>query len=59
MDRTQSWPTFEEAAKELWDITMDIIDSKSAPSRVFIAKSSTMSRQEMDGKCVRVQCELS
>lgn len=56
-DRTQSWPTFEEAAKEIWDTTTDMIDQKSVSRRVFIVKGSSMSRRELNGKCSRPECQ--
>ena len=53
-DRTQSWPTFEEAAKEIWDTTTDIIDSKTLFRRVFLVKGSSMSRHELNSKRSRL-----
>ena len=47
-NKSQNWPTLQEAAKEVWDTTMDLINSNIVPWRVFIAKASRMSRQESD-----------
>ncbi|KAL8787851.1 MAG: hypothetical protein Q9195_007591 [Heterodermia aff. obscurata] len=47
-DQNQSWPTLEETIKEMWDTTIDLIGPKNAPWRIFIAKSKSMSRQELD-----------
>ena len=53
-DQNQSWPTFQETIKEIWDTTVDLIDSKNALWRIFIAKSKSMSQQELDGKLSEV-----
>ena len=54
-DRTQSWPTFGEAAKEIWDTTTDMIDSKTLSRRVLLVKGSSMSQHEMNGKRSRLE----
>ena len=61
-ERNQSWPTFQDTIKEIWDTTVDLIDSKNAPWRVFIAKSTPMSRQELDSKLfggIQEACRLT
>lgn len=49
---TQSlpWPTLQEVAREVWETTMDMINSNSVPWKVYIAKASRMSKQELDGE---------
>ena len=53
-DQDQGWPTFEETIKEIWDTTVDLIDSKNAPWRIFIAKDKSMSQQELDSELSEV-----
>ena len=47
---SRSWPTLQETAKEIWDTTMDLINTSGVPWRVYIAKAGWMSRQESSGK---------
>ena len=44
------WPTLHEVAREVWDTTMDMINSNGVPWKVYIAKMSRMSKQELDGE---------
>ena len=48
--QTPRWPTLQEVAREVWDTTMDLINSNSVPWKVYIAKGSRMSKQELDGR---------
>lgn len=47
---SRTWPTLQGASKEIWDTTMDLINTVSVPWRIYIAKIGRMSRQELDGK---------
>ena len=57
-DQNPSWPTLEETIKEIWDTTVDLIDSKNAPWRLFIAKNKSMSCQELDGELSEATCKV-
>ena len=52
------WPTLQEVAREVWDTTMDMINSNSVPWKVFIAKASRMGKQELDGEYLKA-CVLA
>ena len=50
LDRKERWPSVHEVIKEIWDTTMDLIDSNSAPWQIFVAKGGVIHRWERDGK---------
>ena len=45
----EQWPTFEEVAKAVWDLTIDIAQLTSTPYRVFIVKRGFLAQDELAG----------
>ncbi|KAL8822735.1 MAG: hypothetical protein Q9191_006534 [Dirinaria sp. TL-2023a] len=43
----EQWPTFEDVASAMWDITMDIAEMTSTPYRVFVVKNGFLAQDEL------------
>lgn len=49
-DTDESWPTFAEAAQDIWEATLDIARALSNTCRLFVARIGSMPKEEYDGK---------
>ena len=47
---SQTWPSFEEVANEIWDTTLTMLNPKNMPWRCIIAKGGSMSQMEASGR---------
>ena len=48
-DSDEQWPTFEDVARTIWDVTMDMAQFTNTPYRVFIVKNDSLTQDELAG----------